>query len=59
MPYLVTLHNKETERDIEMTIQELKYLKELLEKFDETKIDIDMSYIEGVEEEHGTQKRKL
>lgn len=59
MPYLITLHNKETERDIEMTIQELKYLKELLEKFDETKLDIDMHYIEGVEKEHGTQKRKL
>lgn len=51
MPYLITLHNKETGKDIEMTIEELKALKEILETFDETKIDFEMHEIKSLRKE--------
>lgn len=42
MPYEVKIKNNETERDIEMEIEDLKALKEILESFDETKIDVEL-----------------
>lgn len=40
--YELKITNKETERDIEMEIEDLKALKEILESFDETKIDFEL-----------------
>ena len=48
MPYDVTITNKETGRDIEMTIEDLKAIKEILEQFDETKIDFKMIEVNKV-----------
>ena len=50
MPYDITITNKETGRDIEMTIEDLKFIKELLEEFDETKIDFELKEVkdEGI-----------
>lgn len=40
--YELKITNKETERDIEMEIEDLKALREILESFDETKIDFEL-----------------
>lgn len=40
--YELKITNKETERDIEMEIEDLKALKEILANFDETKIDFEL-----------------
>ena len=40
--YELKITNKETERDIEMEIADLKALKEILEEFDETKVDFEL-----------------
>lgn len=40
--YELKITNKETKRDIEMEIADLKALKEILESFDETKIDFEL-----------------
>ena len=40
--YELKITNKETERDIEMEIEDLKALKEILEEFDETKVDFEL-----------------
>ena len=40
--YELKITNKETERDIEMEIEDLKALKEILASFDETKIDFEL-----------------
>lgn len=48
--YELKITNKETERDIEMEIEDLKALKEILASFDETKIDFEL---------HRKQKEKV
>lgn len=40
--YDLKITNNETNRDIEMEIEDLEYLKELLKEFDETKIDFEL-----------------
>jgi hypothetical protein len=40
--YELKITNKETKRDIEMEIADLKALKEILASFDETKIDFEL-----------------
>lgn len=40
--YELKITNKETERDIEMEIEDLKALKEILKEFDETKVDFEL-----------------
>ena len=40
--YELKITNKETERDIEMEIEDLKALKEILKDFDETKVDFEL-----------------
>lgn len=40
--YELKITNKETERDIEMEIADLKALKEILKEFDETKVDFEL-----------------
>ena len=40
--YELKITNKETKRDIEMEIADLKALKEILSSFDETKIDFEL-----------------
>lgn len=40
--YELKITNKETERDIEMEIEDLKALREILKSFDETKIDFEL-----------------
>ena len=40
--YDLKIKNKETDRDIEMEIEDLKALKQILESFDETKIDFEL-----------------
>lgn len=40
--YELKIKNNETERTIEMNIEDLKALKEILESFDETKIDFEL-----------------
>ena len=40
--YELKITTKETERDIEMEIEDLKALKEILASFDETKIDFEL-----------------
>ena len=40
--YELILNNTETGRTIEMEIADLKALKEILESFDETKIDFEL-----------------
>ena len=46
--YDLKIINKETGRDIEMEIADLKVLKEILESFDETKIDFELHRKEKV-----------
>lgn len=40
--YEVVIKNKETEHEFDMEIADLKALKEILESFDETKIDFEL-----------------
>ena len=40
--YELKITNKETKRDIEMEIADLKALKEILASFDETKVDFEL-----------------
>ena len=40
--YELLVYNTETERSVEMEIEDLEYLKELLKEFDETKVDIEL-----------------
>ena len=40
--YELKIKNKETDHDFEMEIADLKALKEILESFDETKIDFEL-----------------
>lgn len=46
--YELKITNKETERDIEMEIADLKALKEILKSFDETKVDFELHKKEKV-----------
>ena len=48
--YELIIKNEKTGRDIEMEIADLKALKEILESFDETKIDFEL---------HRKQKEKV
>lgn len=40
--YELLVYNMETERTVEMEIEDLEYLKELLKEFDETKVDFEL-----------------
>lgn len=42
MSYELLVYNTETNRSVEMEIEDLKYLKELLKEFDETKVDFEL-----------------
>lgn len=48
--YELKINNTETNRSVEMEIEDLEYLKELLKEFDETKVDIEL---------HRKQKEKV
>mgnify|MGYP003314289277 CR=1 FL=1 len=46
MTYILKIINKETDHDFKMEIEDLRALKEILASFDETKIDVDLHYVE-------------
>jgi hypothetical protein len=40
--YELIITNKETNRSIELQIEDLKYLKDIIKQFDETKVDVEL-----------------
>ena len=45
--YEVEITNNETGENIEIEIKQLEFLKEVLKQFDETKIDVDLHYVDN------------
>jgi len=40
--YELIITNKDTNRAIELQIEDLQYLKEIIKQFDETKVDVEL-----------------